>query len=89
MNELMKHGLQGASVSRVDAGLGVVLSLPAGGSAFCHISDVSDERVSRLDKVLKVGQTEAARVIGSRPMENLVVVSLKASAIEQYLVVSS
>lgn len=76
-------------MSRVDAAIGVILKLPEGSSAFCHISDVSDGRVEKLDKVLKVGQCEKVRVIGSRLMDNLAVVSLKPSAIEQYLVVLS
>ena len=71
----------------MDPAIGAILQLPTGVQAFCHISDVSDGRVAKLEKVLKVGQKETVRVIGSRFMDNLAVVSLKPSAIEQYLVV--
>lgn len=80
--------LQEAAVQRVDPALGVLLDLAACGSGYAHISDISDERIAKLEKVLKVGQREAARVIGARPMDGLAVLSLKPSAVEQFLVVS-
>ena len=80
--------MQKAVVQRVDDQLGVLLSLPGYCNGYAHISDISDERVNNLPKVLQIGQAESARVIGSRPMDGLAVVSLKPSAIEQYLLVS-
>lgn len=79
--------LQKATVQRVDDKLGVLLSLPGHGTGYAHISDIADEKVDNLAKVLKVGQDESARVIGSRPMDGLAVLSLKPSAIEQFLMV--
>ena len=76
-------------VQRVDDQLGVLLSLPGVGSGYAHISDIADEKVDRLSKVLQVGQEESARVIGSRLMDGLAVLSLKPSAIEQFLMVGS
>lgn len=71
----------------MDGQLGVLLSLPKWGQGYAHISDVADEKVNNLEKVLQVGQTEDARVIGSRLMDGLAVVSLKPSAVEQFLTV--
>ena len=79
--------MQKAVVKRVDNQLGVLLSLPKWGHGYAHISDIADEKVEKLEKVLHVGQTEAARVIGSRLMDGIAVVSLKPSAIEQFLMV--
>ena len=79
--------VQDAVVRRVDGLLGVLLDLPSGASGFAHISDVADDRVEKLDKVLKRGQKVPARVIGSRPMDGLAVLSLKPSLVEQYLTV--
>lgn len=74
-------------MQRVDPGLGALLDLAAHGTGFAHISDISDEHIDKLEKVLQPGQTEAARVIGSRPLDALAVISLKPSAVEQFLVV--
>lgn len=81
--------MQKAVVQRVDDQVGVLLSLPGFGLGYAHISDISDEKVDKLGKVLHVGQDESARVIGSRLMDGLAVVSLKPSAVEQYLMVST
>ena len=48
---------EGATVQRVDPGLGVLLELPAGtghgspAAGFAHISNLSDERLDRVEKV--------------------------------------
>lgn len=81
--------LQKAIVERVDDQLGVLLSLPGQSKGYAHISDIADEKVDKLAKVLQVGQEEFARVIGSRLMDGLAVISLKPSAIEQFLMVRS
>ena len=72
----------------MDPSLGVLLDLPGQGCGYAHISTVADERVDKLDKAIRPGQREAARVIGSRLMDGLAVLSLKPSAVEQYLEVS-
>ena len=79
---------QDAIIRRVDASLGVLLDLPGHGCGYAHISAVADERVDKLDKAMRPGQREAARVIGARLMDGLAVLSLKPSAVEQYLEVS-
>ena len=79
---------QDAIVRRVDPSLGVLLDLPGHGCGYAHISAVADERVDKLDKAMRPGQREAARVIGLRLMDGLAVLSLKPSAVEQYLEVS-
>ena len=47
----------GATVRRIDAGFGVLLGLPGGGGAgvpaagFAHVSNLSDERLEKIEKV--------------------------------------
>lgn len=80
--------VQGAIVLRVDPNVGTLLDLGGHGRGYAHISDVSEERIDKLEKVLKPGQKEAARVTGIRPLDGLAILSLKPSAVQQFLLVT-
>lgn len=79
-----------ARVVRVDP-IGLQLALPLGddGStcpAYCHVSNVSDERVDKLEKQFKPGpggSTLRVRVIGFRLVDGLATVSAKKAVVEQ------
>ncbi|RQM29029.1 hypothetical protein B5M09_003214 [Aphanomyces astaci] len=85
---------QTAVVHRIDAGIGMLLSLagPAsvGGDrlswkeflpAFAHISRVADSRIEKLDKHFKVGQVVPGRVVGYCAFDGLVNLTLAPSAL--------
>ena len=52
---------------------------------YAHISNVSDDttKIKALESHFKLGQVVAARCMGSRPMDDLLVVSLKPSVVAQ------
>ncbi len=79
-----------APVLRVDEGRGLLLSLPLGGElggscpAFCHASNVADERPERLSAVYKAGSSKLkCRVIGFRLLDGLATVSATTTALKQ------
>lgn len=75
-----------ATVERIDAGQGVALSILDGDdkyAAYAHVSQLSDERVEKLDKKFKVGRSMSVRVIGHRAFDGIVSVSLKSSVMAQ------
>jgi rRNA biogenesis protein RRP5 len=73
---------QTAKIARVDAGQGVALSISDGTSdvaGYAHVSQLSDERVEKVEKKFKVGRRVNVRVIGHRLLDGVVSVSLKSS----------
>lgn len=77
-----------AAVRRVDAVIGLTLELPTSpkpSAGFAHISNVSDDRVEKLEKKFRPGQKVRARVVGHWGLEGLATVSLKPSVVEQKL----
>ncbi|KAJ7541483.1 hypothetical protein O6H91_10G061600 [Diphasiastrum complanatum] len=83
---------ENATVRRVDATLGLLLELPAKPVPFAgyvHISNVSDEHVEKLEKNFKEGKKVRGRVIGYRLMDDLAIISLKQSVLEQLLLCHS
>ena len=86
--ELPKLGktFQTAKIERVDAGQGVSLNIPDGDRdvvGYAHVSQLSDERVDKVEKKFKVGRTVNVRVIGHRLLDGVVSVSLKSSVMAQ------
>ena len=86
--ELPKLGavFQTAKVQRIDAGQGIALSIDDDGekvSGYAHVSQLSDERVEKVEKKFKVGKTVNVRVIGHRQLDGLVSLSLKMSVMAQ------
>jgi rRNA biogenesis protein RRP5 len=78
--------LPGCVVRRVDPDVGLLCALPAADDAapqagYVHISAVADSRVEKLEKKFKRGQEVEARVVGSRPLEDCAVLSLKPSVL--------
>jgi len=84
---LMGQVFENARVLRVDNGLGVMLELPQEGSdsckGYCHISNLSDERLPKLDAVYKVGNAVRCRVIGFNLMDGLAHMSARKAVVEQ------
>ena len=77
---------QTATIARVDAGQGVALSVSDGDdhiAAYAHVSQLSDERVEKVEKKFKIGRSVNVRVIGHRLMDGIVSVSLKSSVMAQ------
>jgi len=77
---------ESAVVRSIDPALGLLLELPSEpvpAPAFAHVSNLADARVARPEKVFKLGQAVAARVIGFRLVDGLALVSLKPSVISQ------
>ncbi|QDZ24213.1 rRNA biogenesis protein [Chloropicon primus] len=54
--------------------------------AFCHSSNVADKTVEKVSQNFQRGQEVDARVIGYRPMEKVVNVTLKKSVIGQQII---
>ena len=76
-----------AEVLRVDPDLGVLLALEEEKSldsihGYAHISNVSDEHVEDVETRFRRGQIVRCRVVGSRPVDSLVAVSLKNSVVD-------
>lgn len=79
-----------AVVSRVDASLGLVLSLDRGAeknpmAAFVHVSNVSEQHVDKLEKKFKPGQKVRARVIGKQSMDGMATATMKESVVDQLI----
>lgn len=75
---------QDAVVRRVDAPVGVLLELPGVAKAgYAHVSNTGEGHVTRLEKLYKPGQTVPAKVIGTRPFDALVALTLRAAEVEQ------
>ncbi|KAK3635594.1 rRNA biogenesis protein rrp5 [Elasticomyces elasticus] len=65
---------------------GLFLSLPEGGKAFAHISQISDTRIDVLSSSAgkyELGSSHRVRVISYNPLDGLYYVSLKQSTLEQ------
>ncbi len=76
--------MQDAIVRRVDAPVGVLLELPSIAKAgYAHVSNTGEGHVTRLEKLYKPGQTVPAKVIGTRPLDALVSLTLRAAEVEQ------
>ena len=75
-----------AKVERIDSGQGVALSILDNKHAvagYAHVSQLSDERIEKVEKKFKVGRSVNVRVIGHRLLDGLVSVSLKSSVMAQ------
>lgn len=79
-----------ATVTRVDSGLGVLLSLPLDKGAglycpaYCHVSNVSDSALDKpLDKAVHVNSKMRVRVIGFRLVDGLATVTAKQSMVDR------
>lgn len=69
---------------RVDAPFGVLLQLPGQDMAgYTHVSDAGDTHVDKLEKLYRAGQIVPARVIGTRPLDGLIALTLKRSEVER------
>ncbi|XP_010934562.1 rRNA biogenesis protein RRP5 isoform X2 [Elaeis guineensis] len=72
-------------ILRVDRGIGLLLEVPSSpipSPAFVSISDVSDEKVTKLEKKFKEGDYVRVRVLGMRHLDGLAMGTLRASALE-------
>ncbi|KAG1347685.1 putative rRNA biogenesis protein RRP5 [Cocos nucifera] len=72
-------------ILRVDRGIGLLLevpSFPIPSPAYVSISDVSDEKVTKLEKKFKEGDYVRVRVLGMRHLDGLAMGTLRASAFE-------
>ncbi|RHY33194.1 hypothetical protein DYB32_003128 [Aphanomyces invadans] len=88
--------VQDAVVHRIDAGIGLLLSLAGPSSvggerlpwkdfrpAYAHISRVSDSRIDKLEKNFKLDQIVAGRVVGYSAFDGLVNLTLAPSALSK------
>lgn len=78
--------IESASVIRVEPGLGIYLQLGPDQVGFAHISRLSDKKIESLSEVngaFKLGSDHKARVIEYNPMDNLYLVSLQKSVLQQ------
>ena len=81
--------VDGAIVRRVDPKVGLLIELPPGEATggrpgvcgLAHVSNLSDERLDKIEKHFKVGSVVRCRVIGQRPLEGLSSLSLKPSVL--------
>ena len=75
-----------ATVTRVEPGLGVYLNLDSVRSGFAHVSRLADKRVDTISESsgpFKVGSQHKTRVLEFNPLDNLYIVSLQDSVINQ------
>ena len=91
MADLPKTGalLKNAVVLGVDDKQGLLLKMDHESrqvDGFCHVSNVADKAVDKVSQAFSSGQEVDCRVIGYRPMEKMVNVTLKASVIEQQII---
>eukprot|EP00983_Pelagomonas_calceolata_P110771 1159711-Pelagomonas_calceolata.AAC.13 len=56
-------------------------------TGYCHISNLSDERLPKLDAVYKVGNAVRCRVIGFNLMDGLAHMSARKAVVEQQVCV--
>lgn len=75
-----------ASIVNVVHGLGVYLDLPSGAAGFAHISRMSDKRIETLSAIsgpYKLGTEHQARVLDYNYVDDLYILSLQKSVIDQ------
>ncbi|EXJ55871.1 hypothetical protein A1O7_08802 [Cladophialophora yegresii CBS 114405] len=78
--------IEAASVIRVEPGLGVYLQLDEQNIGFAHLSRLSDKKldaISELSGSFKLGSEHKARVLEFNPVDNLYIVSLQESVLQQ------
>jgi rRNA biogenesis protein RRP5 len=78
--------IESASVIRVEPGLGVYLQLDEHHVGFAHLSRLSDKKldsISELSGTFKLGSEHKARILEFNPVDNLYVVSLQESVLQQ------
>jgi rRNA biogenesis protein RRP5 len=78
--------IESASVIRVEPGLGVYLQLDEHSVGFAHLSRLSDKKldsISELSGTFKLGSEHKARILEFNPVDNLYVVSLQESVLQQ------
>lgn len=62
---------------------GLLLDLPGLGKGFVHVSNLSDDKVEKVDKTYKIGSTHKARVVSLDYVDDLILVTFQSSVIEQ------
>ncbi|XXQ31450.1 S1 motif domain-containing protein [Plasmodiophora brassicae] len=77
-----------ATVSGFDTLRGLLLDIN-GHAAFAHISHCSDKRISKLDKQFSIGQVVKCRVLGYKPIDGCLSVSLRPSILSAAVVHST
>ena len=83
---LLSKVIPTATVTKVEPGLGVYLDLGSGRHGFAHISRLADQRVDTLGESsgpFKKGSQHKIRILDFNPLDNLYIVSLQESVIEQ------
>eukprot|EP00004_Rigifila_ramosa_P024247 TRINITY_DN6970_c0_g1_i1.p1 TRINITY_DN6970_c0_g1~~TRINITY_DN6970_c0_g1_i1.p1 ORF type:complete len:1492 (-),score=361.04 TRINITY_DN6970_c0_g1_i1:468-4556(-) len=78
-----------AEVVRIDSGIGALLSVPITDGKTCpayvHISRASDEAVTALERIFKVGSTVTCRVVSINYLEGVVNVATSKSILVQQM----
>ncbi|KAH0848470.1 rRNA biogenesis protein rrp5 [Fonsecaea pedrosoi] len=78
--------IDGASVIRVEPGLGVYLQLDQDNIGFAHVSRLSDKKLDTLSETsgpFKLGSEHKVRVLEYNPMDNLYILSAQKSVLER------
>lgn len=78
--------IKSASVIRVEPGLGAYLQLDEQHLGFAHISRLSDKKLDAISEVsgpFKLGSEHKARILDYNPLDNLYLVSLQKSVLQQ------
>ncbi|KIW64452.1 hypothetical protein PV04_09384 [Phialophora macrospora] len=78
--------IESASVIRVEPGLGVYLQLDEHNVGFAHLSRLTDKKldaISELSGSFKLGSEHKARILEFSPVDNLYIVSLQESVLQQ------
>lgn len=84
-NDRVGERIEAATVFRIDAGLGVVISIGEGSFAYVHLSRLSDERVEKIEGQYKVGSKHAARLVDYDAFSGLYQASLQPSILKEAL----
>ncbi|CAB3976612.1 RRP5 homolog [Paramuricea clavata] len=75
--------LEETDVIRLDQSKGLLLHLNDEISGYAHISRLSDEKVTKIDKHFKAGTKHSCRILGLNSMIGLALVTLEKSVLEQ------
>ena len=85
-SKLLSEVIPAAKVIQVESGLGVYLDLGSGRSGFAHMSRLADKRIETISHssgAFKIGSQHIARVLDFNPLDNLYIVSLQESTVNQ------
>ncbi|PJF17626.1 hypothetical protein PSACC_02562 [Paramicrosporidium saccamoebae] len=81
--ERIGERVEGATVYRIDVGLGVALSLGDEKFAYAHISRLSDEHVEKIEGAYKVGSRHLTRLIDFDAFSGIYQASLQPSILKE------